>query len=344
MAKAKEILKRTRGYVSQHKPTGKYILYGGLGVVAIAGTWFLIKALNKQKQRSLPPVNVDDELNRRYPFDNSDTAPVNRSLPAADNTSKKQADKIEPDTTPAQGAGTGVFLLKKGNRGPEVKQVQEALNARGEKLVADGIFGAKTEAALKRQLNTTTLDKDGFDKLVLNSNVSNTANTNTFDSNPSAIGFQLYNIFKDGPTMFHSVPKIDINEKVIPLLQRLKNTDDYTVASKAFKSQFPAGKKAVSLLSGMFDRFPSRSDKALLEIEFLRMKLKKNGDKWSLSGFSGPGIITIEPAIVWVNSKESKAVPPNTVLGNEVARRLNHILFENGGKLFMVAEKSIRYL
>lgn len=40
-------------------------------------------------------------------------------------------------------------MLGRGNAGPEVKQLQELLNNNGFSLETDGIFGPKTEAALK---------------------------------------------------------------------------------------------------------------------------------------------------------------------------------------------------
>lgn len=42
----------------------------------------------------------------------------------------------------------GNLLLKSGSRGPEVKYLQAWLNAKGGKLVVDGIFGPNTENAL----------------------------------------------------------------------------------------------------------------------------------------------------------------------------------------------------
>lgn len=45
--------------------------------------------------------------------------------------------------------GLGTGLLGNGNAGPEVKALQEQLRERGFNIEADGIFGPKTEAALK---------------------------------------------------------------------------------------------------------------------------------------------------------------------------------------------------
>lgn len=61
--------------------------------------------------------------------------------------------------TPSNGGGSNTpapaanddFPLKKGSRGERVKKLQEFLNkTNNETLVVDGIFGSKTEAAVKR--------------------------------------------------------------------------------------------------------------------------------------------------------------------------------------------------
>ncbi len=51
---------------------------------------------------------------------------------------------------PASSTQPGLEGLSRGARGPEVKTLQEALNARGATLEADGKFGPLTEAALKK--------------------------------------------------------------------------------------------------------------------------------------------------------------------------------------------------
>jgi peptidoglycan hydrolase-like protein with peptidoglycan-binding domain len=60
-------------------------------------------------------------------------------------------------TPPSTGA-----VLKSGSQGPEVKQLQETLNKLGYSVgTADGVFGAKTEAAVKRFQADKGLEADG---------------------------------------------------------------------------------------------------------------------------------------------------------------------------------------
>ena len=76
----------------------------------------------------------------------------------------------------------------------------------------------------------------------------------------------------------------------------------------------------------------------------MRIGLQFDGNKWSLSGFDGKSIVTIEAATVWINAAEGVKVPAKMVLGNEVTRRLDYTLFENKGKYFLVDTKSVQYL
>jgi peptidoglycan hydrolase-like protein with peptidoglycan-binding domain len=52
--------------------------------------------------------------------------------------------------------------LSIGDRGREVKRLQEALNAQGESLVTDGIFGASTHAAVMSFQARHGLTPDGI--------------------------------------------------------------------------------------------------------------------------------------------------------------------------------------
>lgn len=60
-------------------------------------------------------------------------------------------------------AGARPMYIKKGDRGEQVKELQQRLNARGYDCgKADGVFGAKTEAALKAFQEANRLNPDGI--------------------------------------------------------------------------------------------------------------------------------------------------------------------------------------
>jgi len=85
---------------------------------------------------------------------------------------KKRAEKAAATVPPASKPGTvppsvkpatqvSVFPLKNGSRGNEVRALQTYLNGKMPapmaKLTVDGIFGAKTEAAVKSVFNTSSV-------------------------------------------------------------------------------------------------------------------------------------------------------------------------------------------
>ena len=52
--------------------------------------------------------------------------------------------------------------LSYGSKGSEVKKLQEELNKQGYKLDVDGIYGAKTQAAVKDYQKSSGLAVDGI--------------------------------------------------------------------------------------------------------------------------------------------------------------------------------------
>ena len=57
------------------------------------------------------------------------------------------------------------FPLAQGSRGSKVTALQNALNARGESLVVDGIFGSLTLAALQRQFNVSQVSETLYNQI-----------------------------------------------------------------------------------------------------------------------------------------------------------------------------------
>jgi hypothetical protein len=53
------------------------------------------------------------------------------------------------------------MLLHKGSKGPDVVEVQKALNALGNRLAVDGVYGPATEQAVKKLQGADGLDADG---------------------------------------------------------------------------------------------------------------------------------------------------------------------------------------
>ena len=250
--------------------------------------------------------------------------------------SAKPKTKVRPQTVnqnpyldiPA--ATKNDFPLKRGSKGEKVRALQEALITKYGKQIlprygADGDFGTEMTAALKKAKLPATINQSTYNVLVQTNKASS--------SDGGGIAKQI----------FVAVSKRDFDQTV-QLLKQLQSKDDYRQASDEFKNYRLNGGVRQTLVNGLLNTFSKEDQKQAIRFEFLRMGLQFDGNKWSLSGFDGVSIITIEPATVWVNSAETIKVPAKMVLGNEVSKRLDYTLFENNGKHFLVQTKSIQPL
>lgn len=73
----------------------------------------------------------------------------NRLAEATDAETTAPPAEIAPEDYPDSVKALGENLLARGHASPEVEKLQELLNAQGHELEVDGIFGPKTEDALK---------------------------------------------------------------------------------------------------------------------------------------------------------------------------------------------------
>jgi len=216
--------------------------------------------------------------------------------------------------------------LTKGSKGENVRKLQEALITKYGKQVlpkfgADGDFGTELLNALKKLGLPTSITQSSLNVIAQGTTV-----------NPATVGKDLYAAAfgKD-------------YSKAIGLLKKLKSVDDYTAANNIFKQERINGIRQ-TIVNGMLNVFTSDAQKQAIKFEFLRMGLQFDGSKWSLSGVDGLPIVTLVPTSVWINATESVKVPARTVLGSEVAQRLDYTLFENKGKHFLVQTKTVKYL
>ena len=253
---------------------------------------------------------------------NLDQPIVSTPEPPMPRTKRKAASY----TTSVTAERTDSFPLSKGSKGENVRKLQEALITKYGKQVlpkygADGDFGSEVVAALK---------KLGLPASITESTLNVIAQGTV--ANPATVGKDLY----------RAASSKDYT-KSISLLKKLRSVDDYTVANNVFKQDRINGVRQ-TIVNGLLNVFSSESQKQAIKFEFLRMGLQFDGSKWSLSGFDGLPIVTTIPTSVWVNATESVTVPARMVLGNEVTKRLDYTLFENGGKHFLVQTKTIKYL
>jgi hypothetical protein len=189
------------------------------------------------------------------------------------------------------------------------------------KYGADSDFGSETVNALKKVGLPITIDQSTFNVL-----------TQATKVDASALGKQLY-----------AATASKNYSQALSILKKMQTTTDYSLANEVFKENRINGVHQ-TIVNGLLSTFSSDTQKQAIRFEFLRMGLQFDGNKWSLSGFDGRSIVTIEASTVWVSATEGVKVPAKMVLGNEVTRRLDYTLFENNRKYFLVNTKSVQYL
>lgn len=219
------------------------------------------------------------------------------------------------------------FPLKKGSKGEKVRQLQLALIAQHgasilPKYGADGDFGSEMATALKK-LNYPSKVTESLFNVITSSKASNT----------NSIAVQLVKSLGQ-----HDFPK------TVSILQNIKSVSEYTTVSDEFKTMRVNGGVRQTLVNGCLNAFLDSKQKQTIRMEFLRMGLKFDGKKWTLSGLDGvqqPMLITTRNTDVWIDAYNSTKVPRNMVLGKALAKRLDLILFENNGQHFLVRAKDV---
>lgn len=219
------------------------------------------------------------------------------------------------------------FPLKKGSKGTLVKTLQQALIAKyGTSILpkygADGDFGSETVTAATKAGLPATIDESTYYVFI--------QGNNSADKSALAAKFLTAASNKD----FNAV---------MSLLKQMNTKEDYRQVSNIFVQSILRGVRQ-TLVNGLLGSFTNETQKQQIRYEFIRMGLKYDGSKWSLDGFDGRPVVTIEPTSIWINATESVSVPASMVLGAEVSRRLDYTLFENNNRYFLVASKSIKYL
>lgn len=251
---------------------------------------------------------------------------------------KSEKEDSDDDTTPLppqkstfapnffQQKRNDEFPLKKGSKGARVKALQDVLIAKHGKEIlprygADGDFGSEMEAALKKLNIPLSIDESAYNVIV------QTPSVNSRDLAKA--------LYKD------AVNK-NLNG-VIASLRKMRTKEDYSAVSSEFK-KLPLRGVSQTLVNGLLGSFSDDNQKQQIRLEFLRMGLKYDGSKWSLSGLDGFRIMSIQPTTVWRTPSEGANIPANMILGTEIATNSCFTLFENNGRKFIVKTATIKYL
>lgn len=299
------------------KSNAKKIALIGLGIAAVgAGTYFGWQYFKSQKNKN---VALDDD---------EDTVPYTPSV---------QTTPVQTSYTPAyvSSTTTSSFPLKKGSRGEKVRQLQNALISRYgasvlPKYGADGDFGSEMQAALANNGWPATIDETTFNVITAGSSSSSTS---SFYPMTTATNLYLAVVLKN----FDSVLKE---------LKKFRNVEDYKSANEYFKKK-EIGGVSWTIVNALLTKFTDNSQKDQFRKEFLRMGLKFDGSKWSLSGLNGAAtIITLHPTVIWDYPNKRIRVEENMVLGYPIETKKGFTLFQtmDGKRRLIVKEKSVRII
>lgn len=315
----------TRKTPSKKKAKSKIILTSlAVGAVGILG--YLAWQFYTKKRASKYSSSTNPDLMTILP--NTSAAVV---YPSTNTSSSASVSTVLPKpvtSTATSKKATSSFPLKKGSKNELVKSLQLALISKyGASILprygADGDFGSETVAALAKAGLPATIDESTYYVIVQ-------GNTSVVDNNA------LANKFLTAATSGNF-------NAILTLLKQLKSKEDYRGVSEVFVKYRLRGVRQ-TLVNGLLNIFTNEKQKEQIRYEFIRMGLKYDGKQWSLDGFDGRPIVTTEPTNVWISATENVGVQASVVLGAEVSRKLDYTLFENNGKYFLVATKSIRYL
>jgi hypothetical protein len=312
--KAKQKNKSRSNNKANNKQQKKKIIVTSLAVGAAGILGYFGWQYLKKKKEAKGSTELDQSLK-------PSNTPASYELPV---TIPKTTTKPAYSSTTV--APKSDFPLKKGSKSENVRLLQETLIAKYGKTIlpkygADGDFGTETLNALKKAGLPSSITESTFNVLTQSSKVDK-----------SSLGKDLYNA---------AIAK-DFN-KVMSLLKIMNNTQDYSTANEVFKTYRINGVRQ-TIVNGLLSSFTKTDQKEKIKLEFLRMGLQFDGNKWSLSGFDGKPIVTNQSTTVWIKATDGVSVPARMVLGTEVSKRLGYTLFENNGKYFLVTTKSVQYL
>lgn len=300
-------------------PGSKVLIWSLAGIGTLAAGYAIYKIATKNKK-----AGNDTDLNTL--LKQRGWQPTESPAPVATSTAPKAAlpaPVSKPAAVPSPTAASNEFPLKKGSKGEKVQLLQVAINKKSKKdiLKVDGIFGSKTEDALKKLNQPIEIDQTRF--LVLVGDIKPISDT---------VAAELFAACKENNL-----------QKALDALFKIKSTEEYQVINQKFKARLLNGVET-TIVTGLLEKFSKEEQKDQLREAFMKIGLVYNGDKWSLSGLEGPTIMTIQPAVIYTPVKKEITVPAKTVLGREVTRRSGYSCFENKGKHFLVKESFVEYV
>lgn len=249
--------------------------------------------------------------------DNMEETPVKNNTPSttfSSSSSSSSSNWFSPSSTPAR---KDEFPLKKGSKGERVKELQQALIGKFGKSILpkygdDGDFGSEMETALQKAGYPTVVDESTYNVI-------------------KKLGAPNYSAIALG--LRSAVDTKNFNN-AISSLAKLRNISDYSSTNVKFKEYFWLESNP-TIVSKMLNAFSTSTQRDSLRKEFLRIGLKFDGSKWTLSGIPDEILlITLEQTEIFDPKRNVKInVPKAMVIGHFLKE-------EQGWTLFRTLEKN----
>lgn len=314
--------KSDKGKNKSHKKT--YVVLGiTLGALSLAGLgyWYF---------KGRKGASVEDKDNDLF----------HQAANESSESSASSTSSYVPKTNTPKTISSSGFPIKYNSKGELVKQIQnELIKKYGVQILpkygADGHYGKELEAALTSKGFAKVIDITEYNKiLALNSTTTpaaNPASTTTDTKIDIAKNIWLYASTKN-------------LTKLLEQLKRIKTVEEYTGVNELFKTIRLNGIRQ-TIVNGTLSSFSDDTSKQIIRAEFLRMGLKYDGAKWSLSGIPERRLITKVPTTIRSFSNAALDVPANTLLGVEVGRTGDRTTFRTiNHELLTVPSKHIQYV
>jgi hypothetical protein len=226
------------------------------------------------------------------------------------------------------------FPLKRGSRGERVRLLQSELakvlpGGMSKYGGIDGQFGPGTAQALKDAGFAIVVDEALFKKIT---GATTSALQVSFDA--KSLAQNLYN----------SSLRRDL-EGVLAILGQLKSVTDYSKTNEEYKKIGLISKTIVTDLLDISFKY-NEEGKQRIRNEFLRIGLKNNTGKWTLSGFRlFNDLVTLKDTYVKDMNNNFIPVRGNTILGEEIKASDGMTFFRAlDSSVGQVPSKDIKYV
>lgn len=241
---------------------------------------------------------------------------------AAGNNNSSDTTRSRSSYSLPSSSGSSDFPLHKGSRGSHVKALQQALIAKyGSSILprygADGSFGNEMLAALQKAGLPSSVDERTFYSVVGGGSNNNGGGSPGGSFDPTSVANSLFN----------AVQNSDFST-ALSILRKINDTNQYAAADAVYKTLAPFLGVRKTIVTGVFDAFGDSSQQQQITSEFLRMGLKNNSGRWSLSGIEqNPLVVADADTEVFEKNGTSHSVPAGTTLGYPFAIKEGWVYF-----------------